>query len=145
MTEPTAPVKKFQWKWVWISLTSYIVFYVLPLVIAGQGNVLHTFAGIFLGIWAFAGIIIIAAVVAYNSEGVTLWEPAIAGLLLVVLLIAYVAIHIFSSPIEHRAHLFSAITPSLILFALAFALSLFGAWFGERAQKLWKKKAPQES
>jgi len=149
MPEPTAPAKKLQWKWVLISFVSYILFYVLPLVLAGQINArpgLHDLAGFLIAIWAFAGIIIIAAVVSYNSEGVTLWEPAIAALIVVVLMFIYVAIVVFSSLLpQHRMSVFSVVVPALVWTAVAFALSLFGAWFGERAQKLWKKKTPEKS
>jgi lysylphosphatidylglycerol synthetase-like protein (DUF2156 family) len=143
MTEPTTPVKRFQWKWVGMTVFFYVLFYVLPIVVFA--SVVHgRIADILISIWSFAGIIIVAAVVGYLSEGVTIWEPAVGAALLTAIACVVAAIELIRSSVGHRLSVFHLILPFIILVPFAFALSLFGAWFGERAQKLWKKKTPEE-
>lgn len=145
MAESSAESNKFQWKWVGITFVSYIVFYLLPISIADgtfSGSVMTRVGALFIGVWLFGGIIIIAAVAGYLSKGVTLWEPAVAGLGLVVLVFAFIAIQIFLVQVGHRFSFFQAIVPLLIMMLIVFLLSLLGAWLGERAQKVWKTKPP---
>lgn len=147
MTEPTTPVKKFQWKWVGISFLSYALFYVGPLVVAGafssNTSMMSSLGRIFSGIWCLAGIVIVAGIVAYLSEGVTLWEPAVGAGLLVALGLSVAAYRIMVTEPAHRMHALRIIGPIVTLTAIAFVLSLFGARLGERAQKLWRKKPPE--
>ena len=142
MAEPTAPVKKFQWKWVWISFGSYVFFYILPLIIFGHTFPHHPVVMFLFVTWIFVGIIVVAGVVAYNSEDVTIWEPAVAVFLLLALGLAWEAIRLFSSPPRFRISMFRYFQPFVFQGAVALVLSLFGAWFGERAQKLWRKEPP---
>jgi len=128
MPESLASSNKLQWKWVGITIAMYAVFYLLPLFLI-RGVLLA-------GAWIFAGAIIISAVVGYLSKGITIWEPAIAGAGLF-LLIFLVMIILFPHP-PLRAYIAMVITMSVI-----FLLSLLGAWMGERAQKLWKTKPPE--
>ena len=141
MTEPTGTVNKFQWKWVGITLAMYLVFYLLPLVFgvllirSGGGNIGITI----VGAWLFGGIIIVAAVAGYLSKGVTILEPAIASISMIFLwmltfLLAGVRFDIRNDTL-----------PTIAVICGVFLLSLFGAWFGERAQKLWKKTPEEET
>jgi hypothetical protein len=134
MTEPLTQSKKLQWKWVGITLVLYAVFYLLPVFLLG--SISQTFTGV----WLFAGIIIIAAIAGYLSEGVTIWEPAIAGAGLIFLF--FLGMTIFF-PFPHRERIFQTVIPLVIVMAIVFLLSLIGAWLGERAQKLWKTKPPE--
>ena len=147
MTEPTMPVRKLQWKWVGITIGFYVLFYVLPILIASGAfsrNAPGRLAYIFLAIWCFAGMIINAAVVGYLSEGVTIWEPVVGAAFLATLALAVEAFRILGSPAGDRPSMFlHIIAPILFLIAISFILSLIGAWLGERAQKLWKKKPPE--
>ncbi len=139
MTEPSIQSKKLQWKWVGITIVLYAVFYLLPLFFLGP-MLASKVAEFFFSAWIFAGIIIIAAVAGYLSEGVTIWEPAIAGVGLIFLF--FLGITIFF-PLPHRERIFQTIIPLVIVMAIVFLLSLLGAWLGERAQKLWKTKSPE--
>lgn len=129
MSEPTTQSKKLQWKWIGISIVLYAVFYLLPLMLFTLGG------GVIASIWVFAGIIVVAAVAGYWSEGVTIWEPAIAGAgLMLLFLIAMIAF------IPRQISILNATIGMVIVAAMVFLLSLLGAWLGERAQKLWKSK-----
>ena len=70
MAEESTQPKKLQWKWVWISLLLYAVFYLVPLFFFAYK------VEVLLFVWMFAGIIVIAAVAGYLSPGVTIAEPA---------------------------------------------------------------------
>ena len=69
MAESLTSSKKLEWKWVGITLILYAVFYLLPLFF------LFRIAEFLGDAWLFSGIIIIAAVAAYLSKGITIWEP----------------------------------------------------------------------
>lgn len=148
MTEPTTQSEKLEWKWVGITFLMYVVFYLVPILL-GFGLLTGRFTGrimdVFLGIWSFAGIIIIAGIAGYISKGVTIWEPALAGLTLVTVVLVYAAYRILVASVGDRFSLFHVIVPSLVMMLTVFLLSLFGAWLGERAQKLWKDKAPEST
>ena len=137
MTELLIPSGKLQWKWVGITFVFYVLFYLLPLIVATEvfPNLL-----IIPGIWIFGGIVIVAGVAGYLSEGVTIWEPAIAAAGLVVLLLGYTALYVF--PDAFRGAFVRGVVFILIPAAIVFVLSLTGAWLGERVQKLWKDKIP---
>ncbi|MGD0038717.1 MAG: hypothetical protein ABSC53_15635 [Bacteroidota bacterium] len=132
MPESLTPSKKLQWKWVGITIIMYAVFYLMPLFFLTQKVEFLADA------WIFSGIIIIAAVAAYLSKGVTIWEPAIAGAGL--FLLFFLGMIIFFRLPPFRAYIAMVIT-----MAIVFLMSLLGAWLGERAQKLWKTKSPEST
>jgi len=147
MTEPTAPEKKFQWRWVWIPLLMYVVFYFLPLALVPGGLLTRTIvtkaSATFIGIWMFAGVFIIAGVAGFISKGVTIKEPAVAAFCLVVL---WGAVVLLRSYIPGGGRQVAILSVGVLVSAiLAGLLALGGAWFGERAQKLWKKQTPTEA
>ena len=117
----------------------YVVFYVLPVYIA-----LHLSHFLFVFIWTFGGIIIIAAVAGYISKGVTIWEPVIAGVglafAIILVMIIYVREHFNENLFTSRKFV-----ELLVPLVVVFLLSLFGAWFGERARKLWKTQSPEST
>lgn len=41
MSELSSTPNKFQWKWVWISLLMYVVFYFFPLTLVPGGRLSH--------------------------------------------------------------------------------------------------------
>lgn len=129
----TSP-KKLQWKWVGITLGLYLVFYLLPLFMVGHMPA-SKLAVLFAGAWLFAGIIIIAAVAGYLSKGVTMWEPAIAGAVL------YALCFIADATLSTRIALLQDLAPPAVTLALVFLISLYGAWWGENAQELWKTRS----
>jgi len=145
MADSQEQSKKLQWKWVGITFLLYVFFYLLPIWVAAPGpigNNVGKLAAMFIGGWSFGGVIIIAAISGYLSKGVTIWEPAIAGAGAVVLW--FIAFPIFlAAPM--RFSISANIVPIVIAMFVVFLLSLVGAWLGERAQKLWKAKAPEST
>ncbi len=140
MSEPTSQSPKLQWKWVGISFASYILFYILPICIVGgfiRPRAISHAESIFLGIWTTGGILVIAAIAAYVSEGNTLWEPVLAGVGLV--LSVFAALLIFVWPKWFLPH---AIKPVIATMAVVFILSLIGAGIGELAQIVFRRKNP---
>jgi Na+/citrate or Na+/malate symporter len=133
MPELSTQSKKLQWKWVGISVLLYAVFYLLPLLI------LMRMDNPIGAAWLFAGIIVIAAIAGYLSEGVTIVEPAIASAGLILLF--FIATMVF---IPRQVDMIRAVIPMAFVMAGVFLLSVLGAWLGERAQKLWRTK-PSES
>jgi hypothetical protein len=131
--------KSIQWKWVVISFILFVVFYLLPIIAFSH------ISNIFLGVWVFAGIIVIAGIAAFFSKGVTIWEPAIAASILVIMIFAYAAIRLLSTLPIHRISVFQMMSPLIIVTLVVFLLSLLGAWLGERAQKLWKSPKPDST
>lgn len=137
MAESSTQSNKLQWKWVGISFLSYVLLYLLPILIIGgfvPARPISPQAATFLGIWSFAGIIIIAALDAYLSPGITILEPAIAAVGLIVCVC--VALVIFVWP---RWFVSAAVGGVVTTIVIVFALSILGAWLGERVQKLHQK------
>ncbi|MGA7161779.1 MAG: hypothetical protein WBZ48_12295 [Bacteroidota bacterium] len=142
MADALVQSKKLQWKWVGITFALEVVFYLLPILFVGGvfGNyVISIKAGMFIGAWSFGGAILLPAIAAFLSEGITIWEPAIAGVVLVGLW--YTAFRLFLA--RYIASGISEDIPYLgLIMVIIFLLSLLGAWYGERAQKLWRNKTP---
>ncbi len=136
MDEKSRRAKKLEWKWVGITLLLYVVMYPLPLLMAYY-LFAPKVAGSFVGIWIFAGIIIIGAFAGYLSKGVTLWEPAIAAAGFIGLFFLALAI-LPGGPVGLTV--FESVMQLILITAIFFLFSLLGAWLGERAQVLWKPK-----
>jgi hypothetical protein len=134
MLEPSAQSRKVQWKWVGISMVLYATFYLLPLVIFSAKAEALAF------IWLFAGIIVVASITGYLSEGVTIIEPAIAGAGLMFLF----AISMMAF-IPRQIDFIGVSIGMAIVMVVVFLLSLLGAWLGERAQKLWRKGPTEQA
>ena len=131
-----------QWKWVGFSFLMYLLFYLLPIMIIGRataGTSMFKVVQMITVAWAFGGIIIIAAVAAYFSKGVTLFEPAFAAILMIIITI--VSMLMFTSTRWVNQQLLRDI---ILPIAVFFVLALFGAWLGEKLQALSiKKTGPQ--
>ena len=138
MSDQLSTTKKLQWKWVGITLLLYVVLYPAPVVIANY-LLAQKAVHIFIGMWLFAGIIIIGAVAGYLSEGVTLWEPAIAAGVFIDLFFILAKI-IGGGPVGLT--FFQSFIQLIVITVIFFFFSLLGAWIGERAQQLWKTKSP---
>ncbi len=138
MSELLIPSGKLQWKWVGITFIFYLLFYLLPLVIMIE---LFPNTLIISGIWMFGGIVIVAGIAGYLSEGITIWEPAIAAAGLVVLLLGYTALIVF--PMAFRDAFLRGVVFIIVPSVIVFVLSVTGAWMGERAQRYWKDKTPK--
>lgn len=136
MSDQSPDAKKLQWKWIGITLLLYLVLYPLPLLLAYY-LLAPKAAGSFVGIWIFAGIIIIGAIAGYVSKGVTLWEPAIAATGFIGLFFLVVGI-LPGGPVGLTV--FESVMQLTIIVVIFFLFSLLGAWIGERAQILWRTK-----
>jgi hypothetical protein len=137
------PPNKFQWKWVWISLSMYIVFYFLPLSLVPGGllsdKLVTPASGIFIGAWSIGGMIIISAIAGFISNGVTIKEPVVAALGLLILW--FIAVQIkFNSVIHFNRN---SLWEFLIFLGIVGLLALGGASFGELIQKSGRKKIQQ--
>lgn len=137
---PEQEGKKFQWKWVWITVGMFAVFYVLPVVVFSSFRL--SFSDKIIGGWSFGGIVVIAAVSAMLSKGVTIWEPAIGGGLMA--LGWYGVINLITMSDGHPLRL--EIGEAIVATVAVFGLSLLGAGLGEGIQNVWKKEGkPEES
>ena len=132
MIEPTTQPKKLQWRWVGITFLAYIVFYVLPIFAVIRAFPDRPPQGImifFFGFWMIAGIVIIAGVAGYFSKGITIREPVIASVGLMVAFLAVLALFVWPERNMGRY-----IARGLILTIIVSFLSFVGAWLGEMAQ-----------
>ncbi|MCX6143281.1 MAG: hypothetical protein NTZ35_08680 [Ignavibacteriales bacterium] len=143
MPDVPSTQKKFQWKWVWISLLMYVVFYFFPLTLVPggmlSGATVTKASAVFIGVWSFAGMIVISGVAGYISKGVTIKEPAAAAVGLVILSLVAVQIK-FNSAIQITTQ---SILGLVIALAVVAGLSLAGAWFGEILQRVLQSKGPE--
>jgi hypothetical protein len=123
-------VQKFLWKWVVVGV---IVGFALNILFV---FLLSTLFLVYLLKFAFIGFIIsfvlTGFVVGYKSPGITLKEPAVAGILAVIL--DWVFLKFFISFTVPPMYL----TIGLVM---GFMISLFGAWLGEKYQQSMEKKA----
>ncbi len=121
----------------------YVAFYFLPLFLVPGGllndETTTTTSSTLIGIWMFAGVFIIAAAAGFISEGVTIREPVIAAVGLVILWCAATLLRL-DWPTPFTLGISAAFICAAIIVGL---LSLGGAWFGERVQKAFKTKAPE--
>jgi hypothetical protein len=145
MDEQSSGSNKLNWKWIGITLLLYLVFYPSPMLLAHY-LLAPKAAEIFIGTWLFAGIIIIGAVTGYLSEGVTLWEPAIAagGFIALFIIVGIITSAILGGGPKGLTF-FQSVVQLIAIIVIFFVFSLFGAWIGERAQKLWRPKSSQRN
>jgi hypothetical protein len=141
--EGNLPEQKFQWTWVVITLTMYIVLYLFPLYLFGgaysSGFPAHA-QRMFSGTWVFAGIIITAGLAGFMSKGVTIWEPVVGsiGFIILVILMNELA-HVLEGGSFHLQ-----VRDNITTLVFFFLLSLLGSWLGELWQKGFLRKKPTE-
>ena len=138
MTDTPAQEKKFQWKWVWITLGMFAVFYLLPIFAASSFRL--SFGDKIIGGWSFGGIIVIAAVSAMLSRGVTIWEPAIGGGLTAIAWYVVILISALTGGYSLRVEIGELLVATVAIFGL----SLLGAGLGEGIQNVRKKQEEPE-
>lgn len=140
--QPSGEGRKFNWNWFGISLAMYLIFYIAPLSLSIGITDYTSWIHGFFSTWLFAGVILIAAVSAYLSKGVTIWEPALAALgMMVVYTIGVYGVR--SMMYGDRSYLvrysvMDAFWPVIVVFVLA----VFGAWLGEKIQSAAARRRP---
>ena len=121
----------------------YLLFYLLPIVIIGRATsqtAPFSLLRMLTVAWAFGGITIIAAVAAYFSKGVTLFEPAFAAILLVIVGIFATIFSINTRGVSPQL-VRDFLLPIVVFFVLAFV----GAWLGEKLQALRATKTEPQT
>ncbi len=134
MAESLLSLRRLDWKWVWITLGLYLVFYFLPIYLIGsvlRPHVSRTLDNSLLAMWFLGGIFIISAVAGYKSRGVTVWEPVLSSVGAVILM--YIA-HSIERAITGKMFSFQFYNYSLVL-GVFFSFSLVGAVCGELLQQ----------
>lgn len=129
--------KRFQWKWVWVTVGMFGVFYVLPILVASTFRL--SFGDKIIGGWSFGGIVVIAAVSAMLSKGVTIWEPAVGGAIMTIAW--YIIFQMLSLTGGHPLRL--EISRLVVTMVAIFGLSLLGAGLGEGIQNVRRKQEEQ--
>jgi hypothetical protein len=127
-------LKKFLWKWV---IVGVIIGFALNILLV---FLLSTLFLAYLFKFAFAAFVVSFVVtgfiVGFKSPGETLKEPAVAGLLAVVLDWVFLRFVIsISVPASYLA----------IGLLMGFMISLFGAWLGEKYQESAEKKVEPQA
>ncbi|HAV22989.1 MAG: hypothetical protein A2X67_14970 [Ignavibacteria bacterium GWA2_55_11] len=131
----------FDWNWVGLTLVLFLFLYFLPIYLVGgllSGVLPPEIGNLFVGIWSFAGVVIVAGVAGFLSPGVTIREPAVAG---VFLMVGWFFVFHFSSPHVRGAQ---TLMPMIVTAVIVGLLSLFGAWIGEKLQS-GRKQGPSQS
>ena len=135
-----AAQQKFQWNWFGVAFAMYLIFYIAPLAFSIGITDYTSWVHGFFSSWLFAGVVIIAAVTAYFSRGVTIKEPALAAVAMMgVYTIGVYAVRGMlygDKGYLIRYSVMDAFWPVILVFLLA----LFGAWLGEKIQALAPKK-----
>jgi hypothetical protein len=126
-----AKIQKFLWKWVTVGVIVGFAINVLFVFLLSALFPPHIFKFALSGF--VVSFVITGFIVGFKSPGVTLKEPAIAGLLAVLLDWIYLKFII------------TLRVPTMYLIIgllMGFIISFFGAWLGEKYQQSAEKKSP---
>lgn len=116
-------------EWVGMGFCFFVVFHLLPSYFFG----LLSFSRDLMIIWVYSGLAFISCYIAYRSRGFTIFEPAIAGTLYLIVL-AYSIPYLVEQQWKTRG-----LKPLVWLMA-AFVTSSISAYLGEKIQE-WKKRS----
>jgi hypothetical protein len=125
-------IKKFLWKWV---LVGVVIGFALNVLLVFLFSTLFPFHLFKFALAGFIGSFVVTGfIVGVKSPGVTLREPAVAGLLIVILDWVFLRFVISLSS--------QTLTTTYLIVGLVmgFMISLFGAWLGELYQKSKEEK-----
>lgn len=131
--------KKLEWKWVWITLGLYVVFYFLPMYLIGsvlRPHISERLDNSLLAIWFLGGISIVSGYASFKSKGVTVWEPVISSVGAVILMVLASAVERL---VSGKVVSFQFYNYSLVL-GVFFAFSLVGAVCGELLQQKFEQQ-----
>jgi hypothetical protein len=124
-----AQVQKFLWKWVIVGVIVCFALNILFVFILSKLFLIHIFKFAFVGF--VVSFVVAGFIVGFKSPGVTLKEPAVAGLLAVILDWIYLKFIITLS------------IPTMYLvigLIMGLMISFLGAWLGEKYQQSLEKK-----
>jgi hypothetical protein len=137
-TEQIFAVRPFRWKWVGVSFCLFVSFHLLPAYITGTFSAV-TFMNPWVDpgwmVWIFLGIGMVGTFIGYKSRGITVFEPAVASLMYVVVL-AFTLPRFWSPALGTKQ---AAIL--LLAFIGAFVVSVAGSAFGEILQQRKENRA----
>lgn len=134
MAESLLSFKKLDWKWVWITIGLYILFYFIPIYLIGavlRPYVSQKLDNSLLAMWFLGGIFVISAYSGFKSKGVTVWEPVVSSVGSVILMFLVQA---FEQIFTGKSFSFQFYNYSLVL-GVFFSFSLIGAVCGELMQQ----------
>ena len=128
--------------WIWVSFCMYVCFHLLPSYVTGGLFTLSVGTPtdeMIMLIWTYFGIGLVGTFIGYRSRGITVFEPAIASLLYIIVL-SFTLPHITSLQIE------AGKVPHLLLaFIAAFVVAAAGGALGEILQARKAKKLPAQA
>jgi len=122
--------QKFLWKWVIVGVIVCFALNILFVFLISRFFPVHMYRSAFIGF--VISFVITGFIIGYKSPGITLKEPAVAGLIAVILDWVYIR------------YIVSLRVPGLYLtvgLILGFLLTFFGAWLGEKYQQSLMPKA----
>jgi hypothetical protein len=134
MADSLLSFKKLEWRWVWITLGLYVIFYFLPIYLIGsvlRPHISQRFDNSLLAIWFLGGIFLVSAYASFKSKGVTIWEPVLSSIGAVILM--YLA-SLAERAVSGHSVVFQFYNLTLVL-GVFFAFSLVGAVCGELMQQ----------
>ncbi|MFZ1979192.1 MAG: hypothetical protein WAV76_14650 [Bacteroidota bacterium] len=128
---------KIQWKYFRTSLMMYVLFYLLPiflLFLATRNTVPSKFIGIICITWVIGDIPVVAAIAAYRSKGSAFWEPVLAAIttLFLLMLVIIIINFVMLGSLSGNYQIVRDIIGPIVMF---FLLSLFGVWIGGQIHK----------
>jgi hypothetical protein len=129
-TIPYSKIFKLDWRWIGLSFCFFVSFHLLPSHLIYLMRIFSSAATTLYAIWIFAGMAVIGFLIGYKSQGVTIWEAAIASAVYALVLLA--AIH----EVWHAGFEFKT---SYWIIAII-AIATLSAWFGEYVQAIKEKK-----
>ncbi len=116
--------QKFLWKWVIVGVIVCFALNILFVFLISRFFPVHMYRSAFMGF--VVSFVVTGFIIGYKSPGITLKEPAVAGLIAVILDWVYIR------------YIVSLRVPGLYLtvgLILGFLLTFFGAWLGEKYQQ----------
>jgi hypothetical protein len=122
-------IKKFLWKWVLVGIVIGFALNVLIVFILSTLFPPHIYKLSSTGF--IVSFVIMGFIIGYKSPGITLGEPAVAGILAVILDWVFLRFIV------------SLRVPAMYLVVgliLGFMMSFFGAWLGEKYQQITEEK-----
>ena len=122
-------MKRFLWKWVIVGVIIGFALNILFVFLVSTIFLTHLFKFAFVSF--IVSFVVTGFVVGYKSPGETLREPAVAGILSVILDWAFLRFVIsLTVPMSYL----------VVGLLMGFMISLFGAWLGEKYQESVEKK-----